>query len=109
MARSVLRRDDAGDYVLACAPALEAAIYREARTLHLWPRGDRFAGPVKIFGADPAYPYGPPTGRVNQAYARENGVDYVAVLGTSHMLQIERPDICREALLAFLAAHGMAP
>jgi len=109
MARSVSRRDDDGGYVLACAPALEAAIYLEARTLDLWPRGDRFAGPVKLIGADPACPYGPPTGRVNQAYAGENGVDYVAVLGARHMLQIERPDICREALLAFLAANGMAP
>lgn len=109
MARSVLRREVAGGWVLACAPALEAAIYLEARTLALWPRGNRFAGPVKLIGADPAHRYGPPTGRVNEAYARESGVDYVAVLDTSHMLQIERPDICREAFLAFLAANGMAP
>ncbi len=109
MATAQLRRDDAGGgFVLACAPELEARIYEEARTLNLWPRGDAFAGPVKLFGADPASTYGPPTGRVNLALATENGIDYVAIPDTGHLLQIERPDACREALLTFLAAHGIA-
>ena len=109
MATAQLRRDDAGGgFVLACAPEVEARIYEEARTLDLWPRGDAFAGPVKLFGADPASAHGPPTGRVNLALATENGIDYVAIPGTGHLLQIERPDACREALLAFLAAHGIA-
>ena len=109
MARAQLRRDErGGGFVLACAPELEAKIYEEARTLDLWPRGEAFAGPVKLFGADPAHPHGPPTGRANQALAAENGIAYAAIPDTGHLLQIERPDACREALLAFLAAHGIA-
>ena len=106
MARAVLRREGNG-WVLSCAPELEARIYEEASTLHLWPRGDQFAGPVKLIAADPELQQGPPTGAANQALARENGIDFVAVQGAGHMLQIERPDICREALLAFIAGHGI--
>jgi pimeloyl-ACP methyl ester carboxylesterase len=106
MARAVLRRDGDG-WVLSCAPELEARIYEEATTLHLWPRGDQFAGPLKLIIADPELRQGPPTGAANQALARENGIDFVAVQDTGHMLQIERPDICREALLAFIAGHGI--
>jgi pimeloyl-ACP methyl ester carboxylesterase len=106
MARSVLRRDGAG-WVLSCAPELEARIYEEASKLNLWPQGKEFAGPTKLIGADPELQQGPPTGAANEALARENGIDYVAVQGTGHLLQIERPDICCEALLAFIAAHGI--
>jgi len=109
MARAVLRREAAADdWMLSCAPELEARIYAEAVTLNLWPRGDEFAGPTKLFGADPALKGGPPTGAANQALAAEGGLDYVAVSGTGHLLQIEKPDACREAFLAFLAAHGIA-
>lgn len=106
MARAVLRREGDG-WVLSCAPELEARIYEEATTLHLWPRGDQFAGPVKLIIADPELKQGPPTGAANQALARENGIDFVAVQDAGHLLQIERPDICREALLAFIAGHGI--
>ncbi|SRR5579885_1805886 len=106
MARAVLRRDGEG-WVLSCAPELEARIYEEASTLHLWPMGSQFAGPTKLIGADPELRQGPPTGAANQALARENGIDYVAVQGSGHLLQIEQPDICREALLAFMAQHGI--
>ncbi|HUZ73903.1 MAG TPA: alpha/beta hydrolase [Stellaceae bacterium] len=109
MARAVLRRDEAaGGWVLSCAPELEARVYEEAVTLDLWPQGAEFAGPTKLFGADPALRHGPPTGAANQALAQENGIDYVAVAGTGHLLQIEKPGECRAALLDFLAAHRIA-
>ncbi|MBI3516915.1 MAG: alpha/beta hydrolase [Proteobacteria bacterium] len=110
MARAVLRRDAArGDWALSCAPALEAAIYQAALGLDLWPSASRFGGPVKLIGADPALTYGPPTGRANQAIAAEQGYDYVAIPGTGHMLQIEQPQACVDAMLDFLAAHGIQP
>ena len=109
IARAVLRRDAAaGGWVLSCAPALEARIYDEAVTLDLWPKAADFAGPTKLFGADPALAHGPPTAAANQALAQENGIDYAAIAGTGHLLQIERPDACRAALLAFLAANRIA-
>jgi pimeloyl-ACP methyl ester carboxylesterase len=104
MARAVLRREGAG-WVLSCAPELEARIYDEAVSLDLWPQGSEFAGPTRLMGADPALPHGPPTAAANQALARENGIDYVAIAGAGHLLQIERPEECRAALRDFLAAH----
>jgi pimeloyl-ACP methyl ester carboxylesterase len=109
MARAVLRQDPAaGDWVLACAPALEASMYHAALTLNLWPPASAYGGPVKLIGADPELPYGPPTGMANRALGLEEGYDYVAIPGTGHMLQIERPEACVAATREFLAAHGIA-
>ncbi len=107
MARAVLRREGDG-YALACAPALEAAIYHAALTLDLWPPGSAYGGPVFLVAADPDLPYGPPTGLANRALATEQGYDYAAIPNTGHLLQIERPDACRDAMLGFLAAKGVA-
>ena len=109
MARSVLRRADRGEgWVLACAPELEAAIYDEAPSLNLWPKARAFAGPVKLIGADPEIGYGPPTGIANRALAAENGYDYVAIPGATHLLQLEKPAACAEAVTEFLAARHLA-
>ncbi len=102
MARSVLRKNPAGDgYVLVCAPENEAAIYGEALTLNLWPRADEFGGPVKLIGADPNMKGGPATGPANQALGREGGYDYCFVEGTGHLLQIEKPEECIRLTLDF--------
>jgi pimeloyl-ACP methyl ester carboxylesterase len=104
MARSVLRKNPAGDgYVLVCAPENEAAIYGEALTLNLWPRADEFGGPVKLIGADPNMKGGPATGPANQALGREGGYDYCFVEGTGHLLQIEKPEECIRLTLDFFA------
>ncbi|MEJ0068864.1 MAG: alpha/beta hydrolase [Pseudomonadota bacterium] len=78
-----------------------------ALTLDLWPAAASFGGPVKLIAADPDLPYGPPTGLANQALGLEQGYDYVAIRGTGHLLQIEQPAACAEAMLGFLAAHGI--
>jgi pimeloyl-ACP methyl ester carboxylesterase len=108
MARSVLRRSDDGDgFVLVCAPALEASIYAEAMTLNLWPMASAYGGPVKLIGADPTLAGGPPTGMANAALGAENGYDYVAIPGSGHLLQIEKPEACVAAVRDFLAARGI--
>jgi pimeloyl-ACP methyl ester carboxylesterase len=108
MARAVLRRDPArGDWVLRCAPALEAAIYEAALTLDLWPNAARYGGPVRLISADPDLPYGPPTGLANRALGAEQGYDVVAIKGTGHLLQIEKPAECVHAMVEFLADHGI--
>ena len=104
MARAVLRRDGDG-WTLACPPALEAAIYREALDLNLWPKASDFAGPVLLIGADPAVRGEPSTGLVNEALARENGYDYVVIKGAGHLLQVEKPQAVAEAVVAFVAKH----
>jgi pimeloyl-ACP methyl ester carboxylesterase len=108
MAEAILRRDEArGDWALACPREYEAAIYLAALTLELWPSASAYGGPVLLVGADPAFEGGPPTGRANQALAREGGYRYQAVPGTGHLLQIERPGACRELLLGFLDELGL--
>lgn len=109
MARAVLRHDAAaGDWVLACPPALEAAIYKAALTLNLWPPASAFAGPVKLVGCDPAVERAPPPAHANRILGTEHGYDYATVPGTGHLLQIEEPAACRTILIDFLARHRLA-
>lgn len=101
MARAVLRADPAGGFRLVCQRELEASIYLAALTLDLWPDAASLGVPSKLIGADPNGG-GPPTGLANQALGREGGYDYGFVEGTGHLLQIEKPEACREAMIAFL-------
>lgn len=108
MARAVLRENASnGGWSLTCPPEYEASIYLAALTMHLWPRADAYAGPVKLIGADPELEKGPPTGRANQALAEEGGYTYEAIPGCGHMLQLERPHECVQAVLSYLSDLGL--
>lgn len=108
MAEALLRKDeDKGDWALVCQRELEAAIYLEALTLNLWPRHEEYGGPVLTIGADPEMKGNPPTGKANKALHDEYGYPYVAIPETGHMLQIEKPDACIEAMEAFLKENGI--
>jgi pimeloyl-ACP methyl ester carboxylesterase len=108
MARAILKPDGNGKHVLTCRRELEASIYLAALTLDLWPGADRFKGPVKLIGADPEAKGAVPTAAANRALGLEGSYDYEAIAGTGHLLQLERPDACRDAMLAFLAKHDLA-
>jgi pimeloyl-ACP methyl ester carboxylesterase len=109
MARSVLRKAPDGDgYELVCAPENEAAIYAQAITLNLWPKASEFGGPVTLIGCDPDFKGAPATGIANRALGTEGGYDYRVVPGTSHLLQIEKPEECVKLTLEFLGKHGLA-
>jgi pimeloyl-ACP methyl ester carboxylesterase len=109
MARSVLRKaPDGNGYELTCAPENESAIYAQAITLNLWPKASEFGGPVTLIGCDPDFKGAPATGVANRALGTEGGYDYRIVPGTSHLLQIEKPEVCIELTLQFLGKHGLA-
>lgn len=108
MARAVLSPEGTGKYALTCRRELEASIYLAALTLDLWPAANRYKGPVKLIGADPDAKGAVPTAAANRALGLEGSYDYESVPETGHLLQIERPDACRDAMLAFLAQHGLA-
>lgn len=109
MARAVLRPDKAGaGWVLACPRELEASIYLQAMTLNLWPPADAYGGPVKLIAADPEARGAPGPAFANRALAEDFGYDYEAISGTGHLLQIQAPEACRQAMLSFLAARGIA-
>lgn len=103
MGRAVVRRDESsGNWVLTCQRELEASIYLAALTIHLWPHASKYRCPFKLIGADPDLKGNAPTGVANQALAQENGYVYESIPGAGHLLQIERPEECRQAMLSFL-------
>jgi pimeloyl-ACP methyl ester carboxylesterase len=108
MAKAILRPDETGRYVLTCRRELEASIYLAALTLDLWPAAKALGGPVKLIGADPAAKGASPTSATNRALALEGGYEYEAVPETGHLLQIERPGACLEAMLSYLRKLALA-
>ena len=57
---------------------------------------------------DPDDKEGPPTGAANRALATEGEYEYEAIAETGHLLQIERPEACRQAMLSFLRKLALA-
>jgi len=108
VAEAVLRPAQEGGWELRCPPALEAAMYEQGVTLDLWPPRAAFAGPVKLIGADPDRSHPTPTALSNRALAAEGGYDYIAVPGTGHLLQLEQPAACADAVREFLAKVGFS-
>jgi pimeloyl-ACP methyl ester carboxylesterase len=109
MARAVLRPSEAGGWVLACPRELEASIYLQAMTLNLWPPPDAYGGPVKLIAADPDAKGAPAPAFANRALAEDFGYAYEAIPGTGHLLQIQKPEECRCAMLSFLDDQGVRP
>jgi pimeloyl-ACP methyl ester carboxylesterase len=108
MARAVLRRaPDGAGWVLACPRELEASIYLQAMTLNLWPPPGAYGGPVKLIAADPDAKGAPAPAFANRALAEDLGYAYEAIPGTGHLLQIQRPEECRRAMLVFLDDLGI--
>lgn len=108
MAQAVLQPDPADGWTLACPRELEASVYLQNIPLGLWPKREDFAMAVKLIGADPEAPYPAATGLSNRALAAEGGLDYAAIPGTTHLLQLEEPDACADAALGFLSEIGFS-
>jgi pimeloyl-ACP methyl ester carboxylesterase len=105
MAEAVLHRSGQS-WKLRCPRALEASMYEQGITLDLWPNANAFAGPVKLIGGDLERERPDPTALSNQALAREGGYDYLAMPGTGHLLQLEKPAVCAAAVREFFQTIG---
>ena len=101
MAEAVLSQAEDG-WRLRCPPALESSMYAQGITLGLWPPAREFDGPVKLIAGDPLRERPDATALSNEALAREGGYDYLAMPGTGHLLQLEKPRACADAVRAFL-------
>ena len=87
-------RDD-GKVELACAPAWEASNY-SAQGHDPWRAIGKVTGPVRILRAERGS-----TCRVGDRFARRGrDVRVETVVGTSHFLPMERPDLARDAIFA---------
>jgi pimeloyl-ACP methyl ester carboxylesterase len=101
MASATLRHENAsGRWVLACPREYEAHVFRSNRETTTWQRLGHMPVAVKLICADPAD--GGPPALIGRALAAEAGIEYEAVAGTSHFLQIEQPQECIRAMEAFL-------
>lgn len=108
MAQAVLREDTAaGDWALVFPGELEAQTYVANIPMNLWPKASDFGGPVLLIGADADMEYPSPTAPANKVMAEENGYRYAPIAGAGHMLQIEKPEACIEAMMAFLKDVGI--
>ncbi len=108
MARAVLFHDEAGgEWRLKCPRELESSIYLAAMTMNLWPPCDAYGGPVKLIAADPEAKGAPGPAFANRALAEDFGYVDEAIPGTGHLLQIQKPEACRQSMLTFLAENGI--
>lgn len=105
MARATLRENLAsGGWSLACEPRREADIYLTNAGLPVWEVLRARPCPLLIVGGDPRRNDAQAPSRASEAAHLETGVEYEAVEGTGHFLQLEAPDRCRSALRRFLAS-----
>ena len=108
MARSVLRPDkENGNWSLVFPGELEGITYLSNIPMNLWPKADDYGGPVKLVAADPDVERPGPTAIANKALSEEGGYVYEIIRGAGHMLQLEEPEACRNAVVSFLEDIGI--
>jgi pimeloyl-ACP methyl ester carboxylesterase len=98
-----------GDWTLSVPPAREAQIYRENVLPELGARLADIATPIRFICSDPDGPHASPIPRLCSAVAGEAGVAMEIVRGTTHMLPLEEPEACADAVTAFLTQNGFPP
>jgi len=110
MARSILREDeDAGDWELCCPRGGESRIYLNNSELDLCGRLGELTGHYKFICSDPEEEDALSPGHVNRAMHAQYGHPYEVILGTSHLLQVEKPTECAAVLVAFLDSCRIIP
>lgn len=107
LARHTLRPMDDGRWTLCCPPELEARIFRENVDPTQYPGLKDVPVPLKLIAGDPASPFASPAAQTARAAHEEMGIDYAMVPGTTHFLQLEQPQACRDHVSDFLHRHGL--
>ena len=91
-----LKEREDGKVELACAPAMESAVFSSHRH-DAWAAAARIKAPVQIFRAEHGS-----TCRIGDGagfFGRNARASLITVAGASHFLPMERPDVVRDALL----------
>jgi len=108
MAYATLRPDPANNqWILACPREFEAHVFRSNRDPRTWAGLAQMPVAVKLICADPTLAEAGSTAHLGRAAAREAGLAYEAIPGTTHFLQIEKPQECVAAMEAFLQEQGV--
>jgi pimeloyl-ACP methyl ester carboxylesterase len=107
LARHTLRRLPDGRWTLCCPPAFESDVFRNNVDPTLFPRLGEIRVPLRIIAGDPESPHTSPAARIAKSAHEMFGVDCAMVPGTTHFLQIEEPQRCRDLLIEFLRRHRL--
>jgi pimeloyl-ACP methyl ester carboxylesterase len=107
LARATSRRMPDGRWTLCCPPAFEAYVFGCKKDPTLFHRMREIGVPLRVIAGDPDSPYASPAAAVAKAARDEYGVDVAMVPDTTHFLQFEEPQACRDRLVAFLRRHGL--
>lgn len=108
MARALVRQTETG-YELACPGAYEARIFRDNSTMNLTPHLADFPDRVLYLCADPEKEGARGPAHINRSLHEIYGLNYESMAGTSHMLQLEQPELFTTRVLRFFAEHGVHP
>ncbi|MDE2999662.1 MAG: alpha/beta hydrolase [Gemmatimonadota bacterium] len=105
VARTTLRRSRNGQgFELRCPREYEAQIVDYAATFAVLVDFPKFRCPLKVIGADPTLPFSYlPTLDLSDIVT----VDYDFLPETTHLLQMEQPAECVEAMREFLDSHSL--
>ena len=108
MARSILHQEpETGEWVLNCPGVAESRIYKDNSETHLTEHVGKLPAPVKFICADPEQPDALAPSKVGRAVYAEFGLPYVVIKDTNHLLQIEKPEECVNALTSFIEELGI--
>jgi pimeloyl-ACP methyl ester carboxylesterase len=112
MARAVTRPAAGGGCELSCPGEWEARVYLhnidlgDGTGMTTWSLLDRLHSPALFLLADPDLPGATPACSIGRLAAKEFGLDYAIVPGTSHLLQVEEPEACLNLIRTFFAKSG---
>ncbi len=102
MAQSVTRAHPEGGVELVCPGQYEAQIYEQNGQTSSYVALGAMKDCVAILGADSDAPRALHPARVSRVAAEDFGLPYASVAQTSHMLQVEKPEVAAAALRALL-------
>lgn len=112
MARAILRRDaESGDWVLACPKQMEADLYAVNKRSTLWsklPAATAYADKILVICGDPNLPWSKVPQKIGPELPERFGIQQVSVEGTSHLLQLEEPEVCARLAKDFLSGTRFA-
>lgn len=91
MAQSTLRESKDGGYELRCPREYEARLTRFGRTFAGQVNFDEIHHPTRVIGADPVLPY---SHLPSVDLSGLTSIDFDFVVGATHYMQIERPELC---------------
>lgn len=105
LARATLKPDGKGGWVLACPRELEAHVFDSNQDPTFWNVLGRISVPMILVCGDPDVEGVQPSAIIDRAAAQEMDLDYACVPNTTHFLQIENPQACRDIVVDFIARN----